>query len=73
MQKLQLHETGEQLQPREKLIVNFIQDHPGCKSGEITKAVGLSRIIVIRSLSVLIDKKMIEKHGTGSGTHYTIA
>lgn len=73
IQKLQLHDTGEQLLPREKLIANFMQDHPGCKSGEITKAVGLSRIIVIRSLSILIEKKLIEKHGAGSGTHYIIA
>lgn len=72
IQKLQIHKTDEQLLPREKLIVNFIQNHPGCKSGEITKGLGISRMIVIRTLSVLIEKNIVEKHGTGSGTQYTI-
>jgi len=73
MQKLQLHPAeGEQLLPREKLVVNFIQNHPGCKSGDIAKSLGVSRIIVIRLLSVLIGKNIIEKHGSGSGTQYTI-
>lgn len=73
MQKLQIRKTeGEQLLPREKLVVSFIQNHPGCKSGDIAKGLGLSRMIVIRLLSALIDKNLIEKHGRGSGTQYTI-
>jgi Fic family protein len=73
MQKLQFHGAeGEQLLLREKLVVSFIQNHPGCKSGDIMKGLGMSRMIVIRLLSVLIDKNLIEKHGSGSGTHYTI-
>lgn len=73
MQKLQIHQTeGEQLLPREKLVVSFIQNHPGCKSGDIAKGLGLSIMIVIRLLSALIDKNLIEKHDTGSGTQYTI-
>ncbi len=72
MQKLQIHKTEEQLLPREKLAVNFIQNHPGCKSGEIVKGIGISRMIVIRLLSVLIEKNIVEKHGSGSGTQYTI-
>lgn len=73
MQKLQINQADdEQLLPREKLVVSFIQNHPGCKSGDIAKGVGLSRIIIIRQLSILIEKKLIEKHGSGSGTQYTI-
>ncbi|MEP7228613.1 MAG: Fic family protein [Ginsengibacter sp.] len=72
MQKLQIHTTGEQLLPREKLIAGFIQNHPGCKSGAIAKGLGLTRIIVIRDLAILIEKNIIEKHGSGSGTHYSI-
>jgi Fic family protein len=73
MQKLQIHQAdGEQLLPREKLVVSYIQNHPGCKSGEITKGLGISRMIVIRLLSTLIARNLIEKHGSGSGTQYTI-
>ena len=73
MQKLQIHhEEGEQLLPREKLVVSFIQNHPGCKSGDIAKGLGISRMIIIRLLSALIDKNFIEKHASGSATQYTI-
>jgi len=73
MQKLQIHQAeGEQLQPREKLVVSYIQNHPGCKSGDIAKGLDISRMIVIRLLLILIDKNLIEKHGVGSGTNYTI-
>ena len=73
MQKLQVNQgEEEQLLPREKLFVSFIQNHPGCKSGDIAKGLGISRMIVIRQLSILIKKNLIEKHGSGSGTQYTI-
>jgi Fic family protein len=73
MQKLQITQAGsEQLLPREKLVVGFIQNHPGCKSGDIAKGLGISRMIIIRLLLVLIAKNLIEKHGSGSGTQYTI-
>lgn len=73
MQKLQVHQgEGEQLLPREKIVVSFIQNHPGCKSGDIVKSLGISRMIVIRMLSILIEKNLIEKHGKGSGTQYSI-
>ncbi len=73
MQKLQIGQgEGKTLLPREELVVRFIQNHPGCKSGEISKELGLSRMIVIRLLSILIDKNLIEKHGAGSSTQYKI-
>lgn len=73
MHKLNIHEAGELLKPREKLIVSFIQNNPGCKTGEIAKALGISRIIIIRALAPLMEQNIIEKHGVGSGTQYTIA
>ncbi len=73
MQKLQFHHTDEKLLPREKLVVHFIQNHPGCKSGDIVKGLGISRMIVIRLLAVLINNNIVEKHGAGSGTQYTIS
>ena len=74
MQKLQIHQTAaEQLLPREKLVVGYIQNHPGCKSGDIVKGLGISRMIIIRLLLTLINKGLIEKHGEGSATHYSIS
>lgn len=74
MQKLNIQKSGEpKLKPREKLIAGFIQNHPGCKSGDIIKGLGMSRMIVIRLLSALIEKNIIERHGTGPGTQYSIA
>ena len=74
MKKLQMHHTAEgQLLPREKLVVGYIQNHPGCKSGDIVKGLGISRMIIIRLLSTLINKGLIEKHGEGSATHYSIS
>ncbi len=73
MQKLQIHHAeGAQLLPREKLVVIFIQNHPGCKSSDIAKGLGISRMIIIRVLSALLDKNLIEKHASGSATQYTI-
>jgi Fic family protein len=73
MQKLHLHdEADERLLPREKLVVRFIQNHPGCKSGDIAKSLGISRTIIVRLLPALLAKNLIEKHGSGSGTQYSI-
>lgn len=72
MQKLQMHQTEQQLTPREKRIIGFIQNYPGCKSGEIAKVLGIARLTVIRTLSVLIEKNLIEKHGAGAGTQYVL-
>lgn len=71
-EKLRLHKTDEQLLPREKLILNYIQNHPGCKSGAIAKGVNITRTIIIRELSILIEKNRIEKLGIGSATQYLI-
>lgn len=71
MHKLQIHKTDEALLPRQKLIVTYIENHEGCKSGEIAKGLGISRVIIIRELSVLIKKNIIERHGSGSATHYS--
>ncbi len=69
MQKLHMNES---LLPREKLIVSFIQNNPGSKTGAIAKGLGISRYIIIREISYLIEKNIIEKLGTGSATQYAL-
>jgi Fic family protein len=71
MQKLAVRGIETNLSPREKAIITFIGNNPGCKSGEIAKKLGIPAPTVKRVLPDLIEKKLIEKHGTGPGTNYT--
>lgn len=73
MKKLEAKGVETQLSPREKSIVTFIGNKPGCKSGDIAKKLAIPGPTVKRTLSVLVDKNLIEKHGTGPGTNYSIA
>jgi len=71
MQKLELRGFKNQLSSREKAIITFIGNYPGCKSGDIAKKLGIPGPTVKRILPDLIAKKLIEKHGTGPGTNYS--
>jgi Fic family protein len=72
MQKLDQKGADSQLSPREKSILTFIGDHPGCKSGEIAKKLGVPSPTIKRILSDLLTKNLIEKHGSGAGVNYVI-
>ena len=56
----------------EKSILSFIENHAGCKSGEIAKKLAIPNPTVKRILPELLEKNFIEKHGTGPGTNYSI-
>jgi Fic family protein len=73
MQKLETKGIEGQLSPREKSIITFISNHPGCKSGDIANKLAIPSPTVKRILSDLLSKGMLEKHGVGPGTNYTIA
>ncbi len=72
MSKLEYNGVEVQLSPREKSIVTFIENNVGCKSGEIAKKLGIPSPTIKRILSELMDKNLIEKHGIGPGTNYSI-
>lgn len=72
MQKLQISGIEMQLSPREKAIITFIGNRPGCKSGYMATILGIPNPTVKRILSELVEKNIIEKHGSGRGTNYTI-
>jgi Fic family protein len=72
MQKLEVSGVENQLSVREKSVLTFIQNHPGSKSGEIAEKVNIPPPTVKKILPVLIEKKLIVKHGTGPGTYYTV-
>lgn len=72
MKKLDVTGIEIQLSPREKAIIVFIGNNAGCKSGDIAKKLGIPSPTVKRILPELISKNLIEKHGVGPGTNYTV-
>lgn len=71
MNKLEISGVESKLAPREKSILVFIGNNPGCKSGQIADKLGIPSPTVKRILPNLIEKNLIEKHGNGPGTNYT--
>ena len=71
IQKLNINNATTQLSQREKLILTFIENKVGCKSGEISKKLGVPSPTVKRILSELIQKKLIVKNGIGPSTNYS--
>lgn len=72
LDKLKLQENATKLSPKQKSIFLFIGDHPGAKSGEISKKLDISIPTAKRILADLVTRQLIEKHGIGSGTYYTL-
>ena len=71
MQKLEQSGVEIKLSPREKSILTFIGNNAGCKSGEISKKLGIPSPTIKRILPDLIEKNLIEKHGNGASTNYS--
>lgn len=72
MKKLEVSGIEYQMSPREKAVITFIGNHPGCKSGNIAHKLGIPNPTIKRILPDLIKKNQIEKHGIGPGTNYTL-
>lgn len=73
MDKLQRKGTMANLSPREKAILTFIAERPGSKSGKIATRLDIPNPTVKRLLTEMLKAKLIEKHGAGAGTNYSIA
>jgi len=72
LNKLEKSGIETQLSPKEKSIITFIGNNPGCKSGDIAKRLNIPSPTVKRILPELLNKNLIEKHGIGPGTNYSI-
>jgi len=72
MNKLETSGNEGSLSPREKSMITFIGNHAGCKSGEIAKKLDIPSPTVKRVLTDLVKRKLIIKHGAGSGTNYSV-
>lgn len=73
MLKLEESRTDHPTSAREKRIIVFIQNHPGCSSGEIAKKLDLVLATVKKSLSALVDKGLILREGRGKSIEYFLA
>lgn len=72
LEKLEISGMQSHLSPKEKSIITFIGNHSGCKSGEIAKKLDIPNPTIKRILSGLLEKNLIEKHGIGPGTNYSL-
>jgi Fic family protein len=72
MLKLETKGTVHQMTPREKKIYQFIESHSGSRSGEISKKLDLPLPTVKRALTEMVTQKLLEKHGLGAGTNYSV-
>ena len=72
LEKLNVQGDIAQLGPKEKSIYNFIENHPGSKSGEIAVKIDIPLPTVKRMLNSLVKQKLISKNGTGPGTSYSL-
>lgn len=72
LEKLETKGTIAKLSPREKSILVFIENNPGCKSGQISDKLDIPNPTVKRILSDMVSNKLIEKFGSGPGTNYSI-
>ena len=61
-----------QLSPKEKSIYTIIQNRPNIQSSEISEKLAIPAPTVKRILSVLLNKGLIEKEGSGRNVSYTI-
>jgi DNA-binding MarR family transcriptional regulator len=71
--KLKTQGMESKLTPREKSILTFISNHPGCKSGDIASKLDIPSPTIKRLLANLVKKNLIEKFGSGPGTNYAIS
>lgn len=70
--KLKISGIENKMSPKEKAVYSFIMNNPGCKTGDITKAMQVSPSTTKKILGDLMVNNMIEKHGNGAGTNYSI-
>ena len=73
IEKLESTGAETQLSSREKSILLFIENHPGCQSGEIAQRLNIPNPTVKRILSEFVSKNMINKHASGRKTNYTLS
>lgn len=69
--KLALKSTAAVLNDRQRNILRYVQGHAGAQAGGIAAALALSLATVKKDLEVMAKQGLIDRKGSGRGTHYT--
>lgn len=72
LSKLSLNGNISKMSPRQKKIYSFVENHPGCQSGDIALKLDMPLPTVKRLLTYMAENRFLVKHGIGKGTNYTI-
>jgi hypothetical protein len=72
LKKLDTQNFASRMSARERKIYQFIENHPGAKSGEIAQKLNIPLPTIKRQLTDMVASKLLQKHGTGAGTNYAI-
>ncbi len=70
--KLEIKNTQRSMAPRERMIYQFIKNHPGSQPKDIYQKLDIPLPTVKRIVSEMFESKFLQKHGTGAGTNYSI-
>lgn len=73
LQKLTADGAESQLLPREKAILLYIENNPGCRSGVIASRLAIPAPTVKKILAILVERGLIARHGSGPGLNYTLS
>lgn len=72
MRKLESHNITQSHAPKEKMLLAIIESNPGVKTSDIATKMAISSSTVKRMVEKLIYQKLIERHGSGPGSYYTL-
>lgn len=72
MLKLETHGVQQAISQRERHLLTIIEANPGIKTSDMAKKLGVSSATVKRMLDSLLSAKLIERHGIGPGSYYTL-
>ncbi|MDA7502256.1 Fic family protein [Chitinophagales bacterium] len=69
--KIETVSMNKDLSPKEKLVLTYILNNPGCRSGQIAQNTNISKPTVKRIITHLLANKLIKKFGIKAGTNYS--
>lgn len=70
--KLETHGTQQKISQREKHLLTIIEANPGIKTSDMAKKLDVSSATAKRMIDNLLSAKLIERQGTGPGSHYIL-
>ena len=72
LRKLSTHSIEQAISPKERTLLAILESNHGIQTSEIATKLNVSNATVKRMLDKLITSKLIERHGAGAGSYYTL-